>query len=122
MVDLYVRVCRERRRAAALSATAVLICLMPGVRAAAGAALTEREAVRLLDGTLKRKCAAYQTEEATKAYFEIAVREVHSAECGGDPEVEPVMDRFRVFRKTRELRMWDPVTDEYKPYQPAQTK
>ena len=31
-------------------------------------------------------------------YFEFVLREIHNAKCGGDPETNPAIDRYRVYR------------------------
>jgi hypothetical protein len=43
-----------------------------------------------------RGCIAFQGEGTGAKYVHIAVREDHHPWCGGDPNVEPVIDRFVV--------------------------
>jgi hypothetical protein len=59
-------------------------------------------------------CLAFQTEESSRRQFEIAVREKHGGRCRGDPEIMPVIERFRVFRSPVRLWRWDPVNDSYR--------
>jgi hypothetical protein len=76
--------------------------------------LSEDAALDLLDRTLKRDrvyekrisldCIAYGTEETTKAYFEFVLREIHNAKCGGDPEISPFIDRYRVYRRSSKIQ------------------
>ena len=38
-------------------------------------------------------------EDAWRDYFDIAIREVHRPGGPGDPNISPVVDRFRVYRR-----------------------
>jgi hypothetical protein len=70
--------------------------------------LDEDGALALLERTLKHDgvytqrissdCITYGTEETTHAHFQFVLRENHNAKCGGDPETNPVIDRYRVYR------------------------
>jgi hypothetical protein len=94
--------------------------------------LDEDAALALLDHTLKHDgvythrisldCVTYGTEETTKAYFQFVLRENHNAKCGGDPEISPVVDRYRVYRRSRKIERLDPVEDTWRPYNPSQVK
>jgi hypothetical protein len=64
-------------------------------------------------------CIACGTEETTDAYFQFYVREIHNAECGGAPEVSPVVDRYRVYRRSGKIEQWKPTDDSWHPYDPA---
>jgi len=72
------------------------------------------------DGVYKNRisldCVAYGTEETTSAYFEFVVREKHDAKCGGDPETNPVVDRYRVYRRSRKIERWEPIEDTWQHY------
>ena|SRR5215471_5153112 len=94
--------------------------------------LNEDAALDLLQRTLKcdsiyekgisSDCIAYGTEETTNAYFGFVLREIHSAKCGGDPEVAPVVDRYRVYRRSRRITRWNPAEDKWELYKPARNK
>src|SRR6266702_7744047 len=78
--------------------------------------LSEDAALNLLDRSLTRDrvyekrisldCIAYGTEETTNAYFEFVLREIHNAKCGGDPEVSPIVDSYRVYRRSGKSERW----------------
>lgn len=53
-------------------------------------------------------CITYGTEETTNAYFQFVLRENHNAKCGGDPETSPVVDRYRVYRRSGKIEWLDP--------------
>jgi hypothetical protein len=65
--------------------------------------LDENAVLDLLERTLKcdsiyekrisPDCIAYGIEETTNAYFGFVLREIHTAKCGGDPDVTPAIDR-----------------------------
>jgi hypothetical protein len=61
------------------------------------------------------KCKAFVTEESAPEFFQFAVREVHRAPCAGDPNTEPVIDRFRVSKADRTVSRWEPVQDIWLP-------
>jgi hypothetical protein len=94
--------------------------------------LNEDAALDLLQRTLKRDrvyekriawdCISYGTEETTKAYFEIVLREIHNAKCGSDPETSPAIDRYRVYRRSGKIQQWEAVEDKWQPYKRAATK
>jgi len=86
----------------------------------------------LLDHTLKKDgvythrisldCVTYITEERTNVYFQFVLREIHNAKCGGDPETNPVVDRYRVYRRSRKIEWLEPVEGEWRPYDPAKIR
>jgi len=94
--------------------------------------LNEHAALDLLQLTLKRDrvyekriscdCISYSTEETTSAYFEFVVREIHNTKCGGDPDVTPAIDRYRVYRRSGKITRWNPVEDKWELYKPARNK
>jgi len=82
--------------------------------------LTEQQALRLtakamegLDPAAAKGCLAYQVEESSNARFEVAVREVHDSRCGGDPEIMPVIERFRIARRPPAIARYDVVNDRW---------
>ena len=94
--------------------------------------LDEDAALNLLDRTLKRDrvyahrisldCVSYMTEETTNNYFQFVLREKHDAKCGGDPETNPVVDRYRVSRRSGKIQWWQATEDKWLPYDPARIK
>jgi hypothetical protein len=92
--------------------------------------LDEDAALALLERTLKHdgvyahrislNCVSYGTEETTNAYFQFVPRENHNAKCGGDPETSPVVDRYRVYRRSGKIEWLERIEDRWRPYNPAQ--
>jgi hypothetical protein len=82
----------------------------------------------LLERTLKRDrvyekrisldCISYITEETTGTYFQFVLREIHNAKCGGDPEISPAIDRYRVYRRSGQIQQWEAAGDKWQPYRP----
>ena len=105
------------------------IFAQPGPRSHA---LNEDSALALLEQTLKHdgvyahrislSCVTYGTQETTVAYFQFVLRENHSARCGGDPETSPVVDRYRVYRKSGKIEWLVRVEDNWQPYNPAKIR
>jgi hypothetical protein len=94
--------------------------------------LDEDAALVLLERTLKRDgvyshrisldCVSYGTEETTHAYFQFVVRENHNAKCRGDPETSPVVDRYRVYRRSGKIEWLERIEDKWQPYDPAKIR
>jgi hypothetical protein len=94
--------------------------------------MTEDAALQLLRRTLKRDgvyekrisldCVEYDTEETTKSYFEFALREIHNAKCGGDPDTSHVLDRYRVYRRSGKIEQYEVAQDNWHAYKSGQTK
>lgn len=94
--------------------------------------LSEDAALDLLVRTIKRdrvyehrislECISYGTEETTNTYFEFVLREKHDAKCGGDPEISPAIDRYRVYRRSGKIDQWEAASDTWHAYKGAQTK
>ena len=94
--------------------------------------LDEDAALDLLARTLKHDhvyakrislgCITYDTEETTDAYFQFALREKHDAKCGGDPEISPVVARYRVHRRSGKIEKWEAASDTWHAYKGAITK
>jgi hypothetical protein len=118
-----------------LIAAAVIAVVLDSATLSEGARfgpLDEDAASNLLMGTLKQSrvyakrislgCIACGTEETTDAYFQFYIREVHSAECGGAPEVSPVVDRYRVYRRSGRIERWQPTDDTWHRYDPAKIR
>jgi len=86
----------------------------------AAAPLSEDKAVMLASWAMERRgpaaakgCLAYEVEESTRTRFDIAVREIHDDRCGGDPDVMPVIERFRVTRRPAAIARYDVVNDRW---------
>ena len=111
---------------------AVVLASAVVAEAAPSRPLDEDAALALLHRTVKRDqiyekrisldCISYITEEKTKAYFEFVLREIHNAKCGGVPEVSPVIDRYRVYRRSGKIEQWEAAEDKWHAYKGAQTK
>lgn len=94
--------------------------------------LTEDAALNLLLRTLTRDhayakrisldCVTFDTEETTRTYFQVAVREKHNAKCAGDPELSPVIDRYRINRSSGRIEWNDAVNDTWEPYDRGKIK
>ena len=93
--------------------------------------LSEDAALDLLQRTLKRDrvyekrisldCISYITEETTGTYFQFVLREIHNVKCGGDPEISPAIDRYRVYRRSGKIQQWEAAEDKWQPYKPPAT-
>jgi hypothetical protein len=89
-------------------------------------------ALALLDRTLKRDrvytnrisldCVTYGTEEITRDYFQFVLRENHNAKCGGDPDTNPVVDRYRVNRRSGKIEWLEKIEGNWQPYNPSQIR
>jgi len=114
--------------------TAALILISPSAGRASSRSnpLDEDAALGLLVRALKHDqvyakrisldCVTYDTEETTDAYFQFALREKHDAKCGGDPETSPVVDRYRVYRRSAKIQQWEAAENTWHAYKGAQTK
>ena len=90
--------------------------------------MTEAAALDLLVRTIQHdniyakrislNCVSYVTEETTRTYFEIALREKHEGKCGGDPDTSPVIDRYRVNRASGKIELYDAPADRWQSYAP----
>ena len=94
--------------------------------------MTQDAAVTLLLRTIKTDhvydkrisldCVSFDTEETTRTYFEIALRENHTRKCGGDPDTSPVIDRYRVNRASGRIEWNDRANDSWRSYDPARIR
>ncbi len=94
--------------------------------------LDEDAALALLEHTLRHNavythrislnCVTYGTEETTHAYFQFVLRENHNAKCGGDPDTNPVVDRYRVDRRSSKIEWLEKIEGNWQPYNPAQIR
>lgn len=67
-------------------------------------------------------CVTYGAEETADAYFQVVLRENHNAKCGGDPETNPVVDRYRVYRRSGKIEWLERIEDKWRPYNAAQIR
>ena len=114
---------------AILAAIALLSPLIVRAGSKSHHGLTEDAALNLLIRTVKHDnvyakrisfdCMMFLTEETTRTYFEFALRENHTAKCGGDPDTNPVIDRYRVNRASGKIELYDSAADNWQPYNPA---
>ena len=94
--------------------------------------LNENAALELLARTIKHdrayanrmslNCITYITEETTDAYFQSVLREIHNAECGGDPQTSPAVDRYRVYRQSAKIKWLERIEDKWRAYDPAKIR
>lgn len=93
-----------------------------GAPAAKKASLEDKAALRLmsyLEKTLPSRglstsCIDLLLEKSSP-YFEYAVRERHGGKCPGDPETAPIVDRYRVPRRSGAMQLYDPIEDRWNP-------
>src|SRR6266513_5879211 len=117
-----------------ITAVVIALALVASVvaEAAPSRPMDEDAAVALLVRTLKHDrvyakrislgCFTYDTEETTNAYFQFARREKHDAKCGGDPETSPIVDRYRVYRRSGKIKWWEATDDTWQRYDPAKIR
>ena len=94
--------------------------------------LNEDAALKLLLRTLQHDqvyakrisldCVTFDTEETTGAYFQFVLRENHTAKCGGDPDTNPVVDRYRVYRASGKIELYGALNDSWQAYEKAKVK
>jgi hypothetical protein len=97
-----------------------------------GAPLNEEAALALLVRTLKHDevynnrisldCVTYENEETTDAYFQFVLREIRNAKCSGDPETNPTIDRYRVYRAYGRIKWLKAIDDIWQTYNPAKIR
>ena len=115
--------------------TVVAVIMVLPVLAQAGPRshqMDEDTALALLERTLKHDgvythrisldCVTYGTEETTQAYFQFVLRENRNAKCDGDPETNPVVDRYRVYRRSGKIEWLERIEDNWRPYNPAEIR
>jgi hypothetical protein len=122
----------SRRLLEIVIAVALLLPVIVRAGSKSNHPLTEDAAVNLLLQTLKHDhvydkrisldCVTFDTDETTRIYFEIALREKHNAKCGGDPDTNPVVDRYRVNRASGKIEWYELSADNWQRYDPAKIK
>ena len=68
---------------------------------------------RLYSSWAKEQCLPFYPEHCDSTLVEVAIRELHSEQCGGDPNTAPVVDRFRVFKQSSRIDWFDHAAAEY---------
>lgn len=76
----------------------------------------------IYDKRISLDCVTFDTEETTRIYFQVALREKHDKKCGGDPDTSPVIDRYRVGKASGRIEWYNPTEDNYEPYNPAKIR
>ncbi len=71
---------------------------------------------KLYDSWTTMSCLSFLVERKTGKYIELAVREKHGGNCPGDPDTYPIVDRFRIHRKSKRIEWLEIVQDEWRPY------
>jgi hypothetical protein len=72
----------------------------------------------LYGGMVARGCATHLASPAKQTgWVDVALHEEHNAQCGGDPQTFPVLDRFRVQVATGLILWYDSASDEYQPFE-----
>ncbi len=71
---------------------------------------------KLYDSWTTLSCLSFLTEEKTRDYFGFAIHEKHEANCPGDPNTWPIVDRFRVNRFTKKIQWLEPIEGEWLSY------
>jgi hypothetical protein len=74
------------------------------------------------DKRISLDCVSFDTENTTRTYFEIALREKHDKKCGGDPDISPVIDRYRVNRASGKIERYKAAEDRWQPYDPTRNR
>jgi len=123
---------KNRFRIVTAVVSALVVVSSVGAQGARSHPLDEDTALALLVRTLKHDhvyakrisldCVTYDTEETTDAYFQFVLREKHDAKCGGDPETSPVVDRYRVYRRSGKIEWWKAAEDTWQRYDPAKIR
>ena len=117
-----------KRTVASLIAVVLIIlsAMSECVAADAGQCTREGTAIRRLRSRIESEhlyalwatmsCLSFLVEECDSKKADIAVREVHNEECGGDPAAAPVVDRFRVLKKSGRIQWYNLPNGEYVPF------
>ena len=68
---------------------------------------------RLYASWATEECLSFYLEHSDAEKVDVAIHEVHTKECGGDPLTQPVVDRFRIHRDPEMIEWFDYVDAEY---------
>ena len=89
----------------------------------ADTSLQDEEALTLLRNKLRQDelyprmdCLMFISDRHDKQAAAFEIREKHDDKCGGDPDVAPIVDRFRVNRSSKQIEWYNVMEDEYLPY------
>ena len=64
----------------------------------------------------RSECLSAVREEEQEGWTFVAIREKHDKLCGGDPDVSPLLDRFRIKSKTNTIEHYNPLDDDYESF------
>jgi len=84
-----------------------------------------REKVRtegLYTSWAKEQCLSFYPERCDSTVVEVAIRELHSEQCGGDANAGPVVDRFRILKRSSKVEWFDHVEAEYVEFDKIRSK
>ncbi len=69
---------------------------------------------RLYESRIKLECIGFKTEKQTLTVIDFKVYENHrGAGCEGDKNTAPTLDRFRVIKKTKEIKWHQISRDQF---------
>ena len=71
---------------------------------------------QLYPQTSDGQCLTYVVEVSSANMLRVAVRELHSANCGGDSSTAPVLDRFQIDRGSGTILRYDVLAGDYVEY------
>ena len=81
------------------------------------AALRARiQAENLYAAWTQEQCLAYILESCDTEKTDVVLRESHTAQCGGDPNTSPVVDRFRVHKHPDMIEWFDLAHGQYRAF------
>ena len=63
----------------------------------------------------KIECLQFIVNEQNDKHTDIEMREKHGNGCPGDPDISPVVDRFRIEKATGTILRYQVIEDEYEP-------
>lgn len=75
---------------------------------------------RLYESRIKLECIGFKTEKQTRTAIDFKVYENHrGAGCEGDKNTAPTLDRFRVIKKTKEIKWHEINRDQFVSFEKA---
>ncbi len=102
----------------------LIFLLMPLTWACVASKIKQVSAIDLVVELVKKKgegntsfkleCLSFIEEEVNAEYTDIAIREKHNKACEGDPEISPIIERFRIEKKSNRILIYDAPEGEYR--------